>query len=440
MFSLFSPLTLEWSFARASSVNVWWPESGKHMQGLQPFKAMVEGISTDQYEMYWQVDGGVRNHMDNNSKDYPHKEAAVDLNGWSWHGSGPYHVNFIAEQNGQTIAENSVDIYVDNGEPSVEVKSSVEPIKVETTIAEAKQPEVKVAVAPAKVTLQKSDISSSLYVSANSPAAKQAAEWRASRPNDAASMDVLAQTPSAQWLGSWSGDVEQTVAKVMNDAQGKTPVFIAYNIPGRDCGGYSAGGVASRDAYLQWIVSLTKGIGSNNAIVVLEPDALAGITCLDAQGQADRMLMLNTAMKTLKSNPGTKVYLDAGHAGWIDATTMATRLTQAGIAAADGFALNVSNFDSIDVENAFGGDLSNKLGGAHYIVDTSRNGNGSSGEWCNPSGRAIGKSPTFSTGNASIDAYLWLKTPGESDGNCNGGPNAGTWWPDYALSLVNNSH
>ncbi|HEU4535784.1 MAG TPA: glycoside hydrolase family 6 protein, partial [Polyangiaceae bacterium] len=69
-------------------------------------------------------------------------------------------------------------------------------------------------------------------------------------------------------------------------------------------------------------------------------------------------------------------------------------------------------------------------------IDTSRNGKGSNGEWCNPSGRALGASPTASTGDPLVDAFFWLKAPGESDGACNGGPSAGTFWPDYALGLA----
>jgi cellulase/cellobiase CelA1 len=30
----------------------------------------------------------------------------------------------------------------------------------------------------------------------------------------------------------------------------------------------------------------------------------------------------------------------------------------------------------------------------------------------------------------------WIKTPGRSDGTCDGGPPAGTWWPSYALALA----
>ncbi|WP_367651855.1 hypothetical protein [Curtobacterium sp. MCPF17_052] len=31
-----------------------------------------------------------------------------------------------------------------------------------------------------------------------------------------------------------------------------------------------------------------------------------------------------------------------------------------------------------------------------------------------------------------------MKTPGLSDGSCNGGPAAGQWWESYALALVAN--
>jgi endoglucanase len=39
-------------------------------------------------------------------------------------------------------------------------------------------------------------------------------------------------------------------------------------------------------------------------------------------------------------------------------------------------------------------------------------------------------------GHEPVDAYLWIKRPGESDGSCHGGPPAGAWWPDYALGLA----
>jgi len=106
----------------------------------------------------------------------------------------------------------------------------------------------------------------------------------------------------------------------------------------------------------------------------------------------------------------------------------------------------------------------NMLGGteptAHYVIDTSRNGAGpwappaypDAQDWCNPPGRDIGLAPTLDTGDALLDAYLWIKIPGESDGECTRGlgpagetvdpewglidPAAGAWFPEMALDLV----
>ena len=44
--------------------------------------------------------------------------------------------------------------------------------------------------------------------------------------------------------------------------------------------------------------------------------------------------------------------------------------------------------------------------------------------------------PGVRTGYAHVDAFLWVKNPGESDGTANGGPVAGQWWAEYALGLA----
>lgn len=41
-------------------------------------------------------------------------------------------------------------------------------------------------------------------------------------------------------------------------------------------------------------------------------------------------------------------------------------------------------------------------------------------QWCNPPGRALGPASRFDPGPAGINAYLWIKDPGASDGTCNG--------------------
>ena len=108
----------------------------------------------------------------------------------------------------------------------------------------------------------------------------------------------------------------------------------------------------------------------------------------------------------------------------------------AGVAQARGFATNVSNYNATDLEQAYAAQISSLTGGAHFVIDTSRNGNGSDGQWCNPPGRALGAEPSVSPSGSAQDANLWVKPPGESDGTCNGGPPAGQWWRDYALGLI----
>jgi endoglucanase len=215
---------------------------------------------------------------------------------------------------------------------------------------------------------------------------------------------------------------------------GALPVFVAYNIPGRDCGSYSAGGARGSDAYRRWISAFAGGIRGRNALVILEPDALPGLDCLSAQGQRDRMTLIREAVQTLKAQRAY-VYIDAGHARWQSPETMATRLREAGIASADGFSLNVSNYIANAANIAYGERLSRLVGGKHFLIDTSRNGIGAESDWCNPRGQALGVVPTTNTNHPLVDAFLWVKQPGESDGTCNGGPRAGSWWNEIAVEL-----
>jgi endoglucanase len=277
-----------------------------------------------------------------------------------------------------------------------------------------------------------------LYVDPNSAAAKQAAAWRTTRPADAAEIDEIATAPQAQWFGDWNPDVAQAVNAHVSAAAavGRWTLLVAYNIPQRDCGGYSGGGTAE---YRAWIREFARGIGSRPAAVVLEPDALAGLDCLSATDQQTRLSLLRDAVAVLRAKPGVEVYLDGGHSAWHPVATTVSRLRAADVARATGFALNVSNFQLTANEVAYGRAVAGQLGGKHFVIDTGRNGLGPNGEWCNPLGRALGPRPTTATGNALVDAFLWIKQPGLSDGPCNGGPAAGAWWADYALGLAKRS-
>jgi endoglucanase len=278
------------------------------------------------------------------------------------------------------------------------------------------------------------------YVEADSAARRQADAWRASRPADAAQLDKIAAQPQAAWFGSWNTDIAADVRALVDRAQaaGQLPVLVAYNIPQRDCGAYSAGGASSEDAYRRWIRGLADGIGARPAAVLLEPDALAGLDCLSGVDRDRRLALLRDAVAVLSAAPGVSVYLDGGHARWQPAAEMASRLRAAGVADAQGFFLNVSNFVSGSENAAYGAQVADQTDGKHFVIDTSRNGLGpaADGDWCNPSGRALGVRPGGETGVARQDANLWVKRPGESDGSCHGGPGAGQWWADYALGLA----
>jgi endoglucanase len=281
-------------------------------------------------------------------------------------------------------------------------------------------------------------------------AQRTADQWRATRPADAAAMDKLAAQPVASWIGSWNPNVELDVKTLVwgRTRAGGLPVMILYNLPYRDCGLYSAGGAGSPARYRKWIDGVARGIGSRRAVVVLEPDGLPQMSdCLNAQKRQERIEMIRYAVDKLTALPGAAVYLDAGHSNWMPAADIAPLLLAAGIDKADGFSLNVSNYQYTADLMKFGRDVSARVGGKHFIIDTGRNGNGpptgfdkkDERNWCNPDGRALGTPPTTNTGDPLCDAFFWLKPPGESDGTCNKGPAAGVWWSAKALEMARNA-
>lgn len=281
-------------------------------------------------------------------------------------------------------------------------------------------------------------LNATFYVDPDSDAAEQILEWQDSHPDDATTLELIASQPTAKWLGDWNDDVFSSVDEAVATiaAAGDLPVFVSYNIPNRDCGGYSAGGAEDSEVYLDWIENFADGIGERLAVVILEPDAVASVSCLSDDDATIRFSLLSQAITTFKSHENTFVYIDAGHSDWIEADEMAQSLSEVGIAEADGFALNVSNFHTTEDNITYGETVSALVGDKHFVIDTSRNGLGSNGEWCNPEGRALGQNPTVDTGHDLVDALLWIKPPGQSDGECNGGPEAGDWWAEYALGLA----
>jgi endoglucanase len=328
---------------------------------------------------------------------------------------------------------------------------------------------------------------------------------------------AMEATPQAVWLTSGTpADVSAQVKQVLREAntQRAVPVMVLYNIPGRDCGSYSAGGAQNTPAYEAWIDAIAAAVGDHTAVMILEPDALANLpsdcgypsTVNSAQLTADRYTQINYAVTSLEAAPQTLVYLDAGNSNWHAVGDMAVRLVNAGLLHAQGFFSNVSNYRYSNYEAKFdtwiseciafasnpndGGwrlghydycasqyyspfgpvnpndiatwtysdqwyqqNLGSAVPTTHFVIDTSRNGQGTfdatpyanppynqpasviqtlnAGSWCNPPGRGLGLRPTANTRVALLDAYLWVKTPGQSDGTCDAQGGARAW--DYSL-------
>jgi endoglucanase len=354
---------------------------------------------------------------------------------------------------------------------------------------------------------------------------------------------MTSESHAAWFTGGTPAEVQRQVTQTVNAAAGQhsVPVLVAYDLPFRDCGQYSAGGALNTADYLAWIDGFARGIGSSKAVVLLEPDGLGIIPYnTDINGNAEwcrpdlsgtgltpaaanqaRYDQIRGAVARLERQPNVSLYLDGTHSGWLGVGDIAQRLVKAGVANAQGFFLNVSNYQFTQNGVQYGTWISECIasgsyagcanqywnggpdgtmiasllgpwtgvalsnygvwsdtasdptlntsginarfstpGTTHFVIDTSRNGLGpwkptasypDAQDWCNPPGRGLGARPTADTGIALVDAYLWAKVPGESDGSCNRGiagsttdpewgatvdPAAGAWFPQQALQLA----
>jgi endoglucanase len=278
------------------------------------------------------------------------------------------------------------------------------------------------------------------YPDPDSRTAQGAAQAKADGDTDTERvLDRLASIPQGIWLTPEqyaAGKVGPFVQGVVDaaDKAGQVPTFVVYGIPDRDCsGGFSGGGLPA-DQYGPWVQEIADAAGhGERAAVVVEPDALA--SALECDRSAERVGLIKDAVGRFRAD-GVTTYVDGGHSHWIEPAKLADLLEQVGVEGVRGFATNVANYQTNEDEVAYAEKLSALVGGAHYIVDTGRNGFGSTDDWCNPSGRAFGTEPSASTDGEHLDAYAWIKPPAESDGECGGGPAAGELWPERAVELA----
>jgi endoglucanase len=281
--------------------------------------------------------------------------------------------------------------------------------------------------------------STKFYVNPNS----NVAQWVAANsgnPDEPVIAKDIASQPQATWFTTYNpATIEAQVSSLASaaSAASQVPVLVAYDIPNRDCGGASAGGAPTIADYETWISNFAAGLGSATAIVLVEPDSLALQSCLSSSDASARDGAIAFAGHVIRTDdPNAKVYFDGGHSNWNPAAQQAAALEAADVTSdANGVFTNVSNFEWTNDELYYGQQILTDIGDSslHLVIDTSRNGAGPANTWCDPSGVALGMDPTANTGYSFVDAFLWVKPPGESDG-CAAA--AGTFVPSLAYTMA----
>ncbi|KAJ3199026.1 hypothetical protein HDU67_003164, partial [Dinochytrium kinnereticum] len=253
--------------------------------------------------------------------------------------------------------------------------------------------------------------------------------------------------------------------------------FVIYNLPGRDCKAFASageipkGGMNTYKMFIDQAALFLKQKASNIRLsLIIEPDSLPNLATNIGTNQCDETTEkeypegVAYAIAKLSEIPNTHLYLDAGHGGWLgwpDGMEKVAPVFKRTLERAKqinpradirGFAASVANYSpfsstecpakelcplttnkvtkeinydwnpSID-EDRFTRRLNAYLGAAglptRWIVDTSRSGKAKIrshwGSWCNAKGAGMGQPPQANPA-PQVDAFTWIKPPGESDG------------------------
>ncbi|GMF26909.1 unnamed protein product [Phytophthora lilii] len=278
-------------------------------------------------------------------------------------------------------------------------------------------------------------------------------------PNLKEQIELVAKQQVAQWYTDRVWDTaslaKSVVLPICNDASqdSSPPTIVIYGLPQKDCAhGFSTSGSNSNtNDYRAFLQQLADAAGTQQVVYILEPDAiglLADDGCGIDKGYADN---LGVAMDILSQNSNAEIYLDVGY--WTLSNDEQAAAVAKIVNSVDpncktkGISLNTSNYRS-NAEMAATCERFVKASGRDYkcVVDSSRNFvSPPSKEWCNANWAGIGELPTSNTDSEYVSRYVWVKPPGESDGECTGqsdqalrGPNAGNFFPGHFVQLWDN--
>jgi endoglucanase len=270
------------------------------------------------------------------------------------------------------------------------------------------------------------------------------------------SLFKIADQPEAQRFSAYvygNGNPDSVMKQVwkifchnLTADPGSIPIITTYFLHpdvGKVCK-YPSKIQAAAPRFKSQIDAMAQATGNRPAVYLLEIDAIGTSTC--GRGLSTYLSLLHYEVDKIRALPHTVVYIEGGYSDSHDPTYTAKALNKAGVRSVRGFFTNDTHLNWTIDEVRWADKVSKMTGGAHFIVNTSDNGNGPKKnphpvkqgieDLCNPPNRAIGPLPTTHTGFPLADAWLWEHVPGESSGRCNGGPPSGTFWPARAVQLA----
>ena len=286
-------------------------------------------------------------------------------------------------------------------------------------------------------------------------------------PADGALLEKVKAYPTAIWLDRIAmveevgPHLDAALAQQQEEGKPVVSVLVVYDLPNRDCAALASngelhiedGGVERyRTEFIDAIAAEFQAHPNQRKVAIIEPDSLGNIATnlsLTKCAESEQVYRDSVAyaISTLSAIPNTYLYLDAAHAGWLGwpdnqnkiATIFKEVLDAAGgTDTIRGFATNVANytvlhevpelhdyeFNPCHDETIYTTQLGQTFAAAGitnraFLIDTSRNGLGGLrakwGSWCNVDGAGLGERPRADPA-AGLDAYFWVKPPGESDG------------------------
>ena len=197
--------------------------------------------------------------------------------------------------------------------------------------------------------------------------------------------------------------------------------------------------------------AMVSATGSHPVVYLLELDAVGSSSCMAKAGSLPAWeTMLRYEVDRVSTLPHAVVYVEGGYSDSNNANYAAQILNAVDIGRIRGFFTNDTHNNWTTSEVRYGEAVSRLTHGAHFVINTSQNGQGPKlnphprtqgiEELCNPPGRGLGPLPTTTTPFKNVDALLWTHVPGISAGTCNGGPPSPAFWPAYAASLATNAN